>query len=428
MRNFELLLFTIQLITRTVFIIAIGVYNNYGLQSDSEWLVKFGFQAAQLNFNFELERFVASPLFPTLIGMLKIIFGDYWSIILINLQLILSSLSGVFIFKIGNLLFNRKTALLASLLYAGFPLTLWYTNTFSQECIFQMFFIFSIYYLLSGIEYSNIRSIILSGLFFSIAYLTKSHILLFAVFIPLIFFHHFKFSRKTFVFSLMFGTLSLACSLPYGIYNYFKHKQYIISSNGASYQFYLGNTEAGYKTIVDVPDKNSLDYIKMKDITVTAGYFNGSQSIYDAILKLPQKQKQSIFFQQAITWIKTNPMKFIKLKIYDLIFFIMPGVSWRHYSLAEFILSFLLSLPVYLFAYISMIRLTRNRKRSAIPILYIFLAMLLFSTIWYTQNRFRTITLEPFYIIYAAYALAGYLDKKLSYIDTRLSAIAGVAP
>jgi hypothetical protein len=30
--------------------------------------------------------------------------------------------------------------------------------------------------------------------------------------------------------------------------------------------------------------------------------------------------------------------------------------------------------------------------------------MVLFSVVFYVQNRFRTITLEPFYLIYAAYA------------------------
>ena len=49
--------------------------------------------------------------------------------------------------------------------------------------------------------------------------------------------------------------------------------------------------------------------------------------------------------------------------------------------------------------------------------------MLIFSTFWYVQNRFRTITLEPFYIIYASYYLNKYLNnfvKKSNYYKIQL--------
>jgi hypothetical protein len=85
-------------LTRTIFILVNGFFNNYALQPDSTWLVEFGLNnAAQLNFNFELKRFVVSPLFPSVVGILKIVFGENWKILLIFIQLFLSSLSGVYI-------------------------------------------------------------------------------------------------------------------------------------------------------------------------------------------------------------------------------------------------------------------------------------------------------------------------------------------
>ena len=173
MRNIYLL-FGINFTIRIIFISINGFFNNYHLQGDSGWLVEFGMKASEFNFNFELDRFIVSPLFPTIIGFLKIIFGHNWNIILIFIQFFLASLSGVYIYKIGFLLFDQKVGFIASLIFSIFPMTLWYTNTFSQECIFQIFFIFTIYYLIKSVVYESIHSVVVSSIFFSFSYLTKS--------------------------------------------------------------------------------------------------------------------------------------------------------------------------------------------------------------------------------------------------------------
>ncbi len=422
MRFLPLILFIIHLLTRSIFVFVNGFFNNYALQPDSIWLVEFGLKnAANLNFNFELERFIASPLFPTIVGTLKILFNEHWKVVLILIQLILSSLSGVYVFKIGNLLFNRKAGLIASLIFAFFPLTLWYTNTFSQECIFQVLFIFSIFYLVKSIKFNSIYYVFISSIFFSLAYLTKSHILLFSIFIPIIYFHLFGLKKQSYIFVLIYAIVSLIFSIPYGVYSYKKHKQYVISSNGAGFQFYLGNTEVGYKTVVDVPRRGTQEFKNMQYVIV--GCFNGSQSYYDSILTLSQKEKQKVFFNEGIKWIKSNPDKFYKLKLYNLLLFLIPGVSWRHYSLGYWISSFLLSLPIYFLAYYAMIKLYLNKDKNLAYILYVFISMLIFSLVWYVQNRFRTITIEPLYIIFASYIIANFIARKLPKIDRYLDGL-----
>jgi len=423
MKNLLYILFIIHLLTRIIFILSIGFLNNYDLQPDSIWLVDFGLNSANINFNYELDRFVVSPLFPFLVGLLKIIFGDNWNIMLISIQLIISALSGVYIYKIGTILFNKKTGLLASLLFSLFPMTLWFTNTFSQECLFQALFIFSIYFLVKSIKETRVKYVIISSIFFSLTYLTKSHILLFSVFIPIIFFHFFNFKKETFTYSIIFATISLLFSVPYGINTYIHHNQYIISSNGAGYQFYLGNTEAGYKSIVDVPKKDTKEYLKIKNINLTAGYINCSHSHYDSIIKLPQKEKQSAFYNEAINWIINNPGKFIELKMYNAFFFIIPGVSWRHYSFNNWVFSFIISFPIYLFAYVSIFIMLRKNNKNGLFILYIFVSMFLFSIIWYVQNRFRTITIEPFYIVYSANIFMNFIEKKYPIVNKHLTSI-----
>jgi hypothetical protein len=412
MKKTDVLLFTLHLLTRSLFISYIGFYENYYLQPDSFWLVPFADKAMRGDFDFEMERFIASPLFPVVGGLFKLLFSSYWDTALVVFQLLLASLSGVYIYKTGELLFqSKKIALLASLIFAFFPLTFWFTHTFSQESIFQALFIFAFYFLLKSLIYSNLKQVIVSAIFFSLAYLTKSHLLVFSIFIPLIFFHWFGFTAKTFIYSSIFAIISLLFSLPYGLYHLNRHQSYVISSNGAGYQFYLGNTEAGYRTVVDVPHKSSEDYQKIKYINSTAGYFNGSQAHYDSILRLSQKEKQTIFFKEAIQWIKANPKKFVILKMYDTLFFLVAGVNWQHYSFEEWLFSFLLSLPIYVFAYWSIIKQLKVNPKLTYPILYLLITMFLFSTVWYVQNRFRTITIESFYILYSAVIFFSFIEK-----------------
>jgi hypothetical protein len=167
-----------------------------------------------------------------------------------------------------------------------------------------------------------------------------------------------------------------------------------------------------------VPDKNSVEFKKIQNINVTAGYFNGSQNNYDSLLKLPQNEKQNKFFSESFNWIQNNPLKFIELKVYNILFFLVPGVSWRHYTFLNWLFSFVLGAPIYFFAYYSMIRLFKSKNKNFVFIFYIFCSMFLFSTIWYVQNRFRTITIEPFYIVYAAYAMNELIEKKFSTLNS----------
>ena len=347
--------------------------------------------------------------------MHKLLLGLYWSLGLILSQIILSSLSGVYLYKIVKLLFHDvRIATCAVAIYAIFPMTLWYVNTFSQETLFQCLFIFSVYYLIAAYKYQNMQALIFSAIFFSLAYLTKSHILLFALFIPLLFLLHIKPIKKAIKFSLIYTCICIIFSLPYGLYNKHQNNSYVLSSNGAGILFYLGNTNAGYISIVDVPEKGSSDYFKMKDITNTAGYFNGQPARYDSIMSLPQSIKQKVFFSDAMSWLKNNPSKLLVLKLYDIFYFLLPGVSYRHYPTKEWIISFLLSLPIYVLAYAGIIINLRKNFKKHFFILALFLTMVLFSVVFYVQNRFRTITIEPFYIIYASSAAIYFFEKYYS--------------
>jgi 4-amino-4-deoxy-L-arabinose transferase-like glycosyltransferase len=410
--NSEILLFLLAILIRLVFIFAMGFNNNFQLQPDSYDLIKFADQSVIGNFNFDYGRFIASPGFPIFAALHKLIFLKYWKIALVLSQLLLSALSVVFLYKISKLVFKDElTSKISAILFCFFPLTFWYVHTFCQETLFQSLFIFSIFHLIKAYQQESLKSLLISSMLFSLAFLTKSHILLFSVFIPIILLIHFKNKLKALSFSAIFAIVCISSTLPYGLYQKAKNDTYILSSNGSGILFYLGNTNAGYVSICDVPEKGSQDYIKMKDMTVTAGYFNNDEARFKQILNLPPNKKQGEFLKDAIKWLEQNPSKIIKMKIYDIALFLIPGVSYRHYDFKEWLLSFILSFPLYLFAYIGLIISMKRDFKGHFYFLSIFTSMLLFSTIFYVQNRFRTITIEPFYIIYCAFTIRIILNK-----------------
>ena len=411
MRRTLFLLFFTHLLTRLIYVHLSGIDNNYSLQSDSHSMVRFADEMLSGNFNFDMGRFIASPLFPVVCGIFKFIFQSQWSLYLVLFQVMLSAVSGLYIYKIAMLLFrDKKLSLFASLLYAFFPMTLWFVHTFSQESLFQSLVIIFIYHLLASLSTAKIKDTILAAVFFSLTFLTKSHLLILSLFIPVIYFHYYGFTRLTFKLVAVFSFISLVFTLPYGLYHYYINGSYVISSNGAAYQFYLGNTEAGFRSIADVPERNTTEFEKISDINNQAGYFNGEQE-YNYLLSLPQKLKQKNFYSASIRWISDHPAKFFKLKLYDTLFFLIPGVSFRHYPFKEWLSTFLIYLPIYCLCYLSIYRQCNSSFRNHSWILYLFASMLIFSVVWYVQNRFRTITLEPFYLIYASVYLYKSVDK-----------------
>lgn len=406
----ELFIFGYFLVIRLLFVF-LGGYDNYELNPDSGMYFGLSERVLQGNFNFDVGRFIVAPFYPCFIALHKWLFADFWVVALSASQISISCLSGIYLYRLGRLLFPHIAIVpvLATLLFGIFPMTLWWVHSFATEMWFQSILIICVYYLVSAVLKASFRSLFISALLFSIAFLTKSHILLFAPFIVLFIFVQKSLNTlQKIKFSLTYGLISLFCTLPFGLYNLQKNDTYVLSSNGAGVQFYYGNTNFAYRTIVDVPEIGSLEHKKL--VKLEAGYFNGAK--YDSILALSQSQKQALFFKEAFQWIEKHPSQFAQLKAYNLFFFMMPGVSWRHHSFLKWLVSIVFSLPVYLLAYWGMVQAFKQHPRLHAWIIFLFLSMVIFSVGMYVQNRFRTITLEPFYILYAAYGFT-MVQKKM---------------
>ncbi len=397
-------------IVRILYVLLSG-FSTCELCSDCQWINMLSERALVGNFDFDIGRFIVAPFYNVFIAAHKFLFQSYWSIALIVVQIVISALSGVYFYKLARLLFSEKAALLSTAIFGIFPMTLYWVHTFCTESIFQSLLIISLFYLVKSIKTQQYTALIASAVIYSITFLTKSHILLFSPFIALFLFLNLKGAKKN-IFPLLYGAISLAATLPFGLHNLQQHNEYVLASNGSKFHFYTGNSAFAYHSIVRVPPQGTEEFRHVRNMNMA--FFNGD--IHHEIMKQPHAEKQDAYLRLALDWIQQNPMQFLELKAYNLGLFLFPGVSFRHYPFKSWLFSFLISLPIYIFGYIGLYKSVKNNFKLHFFALGLFVVMLLFATIWYVQNRFRTITIEPIYILYAGFALTTFWEALKSFL------------
>ena len=359
------------------------------------------------DFDFQAPQFTMAPLYASYQALHKWLFGAYWKWTLGTLQLLLAAFSGVILFRLAEKLFDRRVALVTAGIYAVFPLTLVWVSTFAQDMPFQLHLIFFLYVLVLAQERDSWAWTAFAALLFAITFLTKSHVLLFAPFVPLILWLNMRTTAARRAGHIaLFTAISLASTLPYGLYQYRLHGQYVLSSTGQGGHFLWGHNEDTYRFIVDPPPLGSDEHRRILNMD-----FHVVRELQDTLASVGVKERQTIYMDAALAWCRANPGKVAKLAAYDLYYFLMPGVNPNHYSFTNWLITFLLSAPLYLLAYIGIARALRGNGRKHLFIVGLLVCMLVFSVGFYVQNRFRTITLEPYYIIYASSVLVMILDR-----------------
>ena len=422
--NFAILvIFVTCLLVRALFILISG-YDSFELASDT---LRYDRQSNQIlngNYNLSEPLFITAPLYPYFVALFKLIFSSYWIPALQLAQLLIASLSGVFVFKIAKLIWDRfDVALMAGMIFCVYPFTFWWVHTFTQEMLFQSLFIVSVYFLIRAAFDLQLKDAVLFAVTFSLTFLTKSHIFIFAPFAAaFIIFSRPEDLRRRIVLVGVIAIICFAFTLPYGLYNLQVNGVYVFSSTGQGGFFLTGHNDDMYRAVVDpppigTPDADrlfSLDYVIFRDL---AQQTNG----------LSHAEVQSLYFSEGLRWVRENPRKAATLAAYDLYYFLMPGLNPNWYSRSQWAASLIITAPLYLLAYVCMFWMLRRDFRRHFWILGLFISMILFSVLFYVQNRFRTITIEPFYIIYAAYPILFLLRVLLRrlHLEDRVREISG---
>jgi hypothetical protein len=396
----NLIIFISFFFVRYLFLI-LSNYDNFELQPDSYWYSKQSNEVLKGNFNLLRPLFITSPFFTYFQALVKLIFGNFWEIILEFFQVSIASISAIFFYKLSLILFKcKKTSYFALIMFCFYPFTLWYVGTFTQDIWFQSFLIIFMFYFSLYLKYFEIKNLIISAVIFSITFLTKSHILIFSLFIPItIFFINRIELRIKILHIILFSSICFMFTIPYGFYNLKANGVYVFSSNGFGGLFILGHNEDAYINHIKTPNINSVEAKRLKSVD-----YKIFKNLEDKISKSSPSEIQEIYLKEGLKWIEENPVKFRELLIFNFKRFFTPGLHKSWYDHNTWLLSFILSSPIMIFGYLGLILILKNFRENA-WILYIFLSLLIFSLIFYYQGRFKVITLDPLLILLSAYSL-----------------------
>jgi hypothetical protein len=392
------ILFFATFISRIVFKLISG-YDNFQLFGDS---VRYDILSDRIindDHNMDFIAFIISPLYPYTLAVFKWLFSENWQTSAVIFQFFLVSLSTVYLTKTALLLFDKQVAIITGVTYILYPFTLYYNFTLSQETSFQAYFIISIYFLLKYLHHKQLKSLIISAIFFSLSFLTKSHALLYAPFIAILIFFYQSTNYLNFIGAkhiMIYGFICLLFTLPGGLANLNIHNTYTLSGMGAKTFFHNGNSQQNYDFVFNNVGLNNDDELAFIFDT------NYIDAKYGAINKLPHVIKQDYHFELALAWIKNNPNEFFRLKLYSLYRFFSPGVTNKHGTL-KLLIGLIISLPLFLVSYLSIYYNLRNNFSKHAWIFFLQISMLIFFLVFIPQTRFRVITLEAFYIIYFAF-------------------------
>ena len=406
----EICIFILFFLTRYLFLIVSGK-DNYELEIDSHYYNDQSNEVLKGNFNLLRHLYIIAPFFSYFQALVKFIFASHWMVVLEFLQISIASVSGIYLYKLTNQIFRKnQTAILAAILFCFYPMTFWWVGTFTQDIWFQSFLIIFFYYFIRSLHENSLKLLIISSLIFCLTFLTKSHILLFSIFIPIIILlkKNIIFIQKL-KFIFIFTAISLTSTLPYGIYNLVVNDTYVLSSSGLGGTFITGNNNDAY-----------LSHIKRDEITSEQkARFQYNKYLIMEELKPKIKNKtpkeiQQIYLSAGLDWVKKNPKKAIELKLDHATRFFTPGVSKYWHGFDKWLVVLIITAPLYFFAYISIFQGIKNNIRENFWILSLMSSLFIFTTVFYYSGRFRVITLEPYYIIFASNTLINLKEKFLS--------------
>jgi len=351
--------------------------------------------------NLETKLFIVAPLFPYALSLAKLIFGTNWFAGLGGIQILISSVSVVCLGAAAGLIFERRSiAITAGLLYALCLPTLYYTHLPSQESLFQSFFVISFWALCWYNSTPNRKILALFSVFFTLALLTKSHVILMIPMACALILSQDTPIKRRLTDAVLYLTVIGLLTMPYGLYNLKANGTYVISSSGSGGFFLTGHNEDFYSYVIRTPPKESQEFKRLHAMNFQAYSESGIPK------NATHKQRQQIYLRRGLNWISQYPGKALHLLGANLAHHFKPGYSLKFQSFRNWLLALAFNAPIYTLAYIELLKQLKHPRRH-LPAYAVFSTMLLFVVIFYAQNRFRLITIEPIYILYAAPGCVG---------------------
>lgn len=243
---------------------------------------------------------------------------------------------------------NRRTAILASLIYIFNPLYLFFSARVRVEALFTLLVVTGIYFLVKEYKkgFPALISVILIGGIFGLACLCRSNITSFVALAPLWFIYcDSKRWKKGVLLSLGFV---LGCALviaPWSIRNYYSYGEMIAITDGFGFNFWISNTE------LKLDDLNARNY--QEYLAADAKVWKETAQVEKEIEGKSYKERDSYYFNLGIQYIRNNFSTWLWLNVLKFAEFWSPAArfdmqGWKALLTLPFGLLTIFGLFIYL--------------------------------------------------------------------------------
>jgi len=338
-----------------------------------------------------------APFYPYLLAFFYAFMGKgYLTYLCIEiLQSLIMSLIPVFLYKSAKIIFNPEVAILTAIVSSLFPLTIWYATRIHHTA-FTFFFISLAFYLfLKSFEAENKKYFILVGFVVGLGVLIE----------PVIIMLFLAFSvwagiQRGFLYSIKKNTIPLLIIIliisPWTFRNYRIHGKLIFIKSSFGKEFWMGNN----------PHATGTSFAEGGNDEITNVY---PPVIYDELKKYPELTRNKLLQNEALQWIRNNPLDFISLILKKVLYFwwYPPDNLVRHSGEGEAIKYALIKklywggmLILFLYGIIQGVK-NKNKYVMLMLLICIFHSMVYILT-HVGQMRFRGV-IEPIILIYVMY-------------------------
>lgn len=287
-----------------------------------------------------------APLYPAFIASISWLFGGYRIWVIQLGQCLLFSLTIRVLYAIFRLTLSANIAKYAGLFCAVYPMSIWYIPRLWTETFLSLMIALFTLSLIITLQKPSIKNLILCGILFALAALSKGIAI---IFLPLtILVLAIRFRSKSLLPILLFTFTGMALIAPWTWRNWRMTGRFVpIHANGG-YNFYLGNgfTKHWLESPFSYADLKTRTEIDMEAVRASTGFDPGNPlSVDDALM------------QAALDEIMQKPILLVqKLFVQTLTFWYLAA------SLSKSLLTGCMQIPIVLLALPGLVRALRQRS------------------------------------------------------------------
>lgn len=333
-----------------------------------------------------------APLFPIFLASVYTIFGHSYLAARLVLALV-SALTCIIIYRIGDKTFNPKVGMVAAAGMAIYPKFIYYSGFLIPETLYILLLAVTILFLLKARDGWNLSDLAWGGIFFGLTSLTKPTILFFLLFIfiwMMTVSQSKKEATRSFLVTILFVALTMS---PWAVRNHLIHREIVFTTYEGGYNFWLAHNPSTLARERGLIEKEH-------------SYLPEDESTFK---NLSEADKNRLFIEQALFFIKERPFEFLESLGIQFINF------WRLYPRIQYverkyvIIGLFSFGPLLLLSLLGMV-VSRKEREKVLLFYLLFIYYTAIHMLFAVVTRYR-VPIVPYLIIFAAYALI-WLGKK----------------